>query len=71
MVLSRFERVLPWSGAIAGLAWQHYSSVETQTAATGSDQPAADGEINHEGHDGRPPVIPIRHSSAGDRPDSI
>ena len=21
MVLSRFERVLPWSGAIAGLAW--------------------------------------------------
>ena len=36
--------------AIAGLAWQHYSSVETQTAATRSDQQAADGEINHEGH---------------------
>ena len=36
--------------AIAGLAWQHYSSVET--AAPGSDQQAAqEGEINHDGHD--------------------
>jgi hypothetical protein len=36
--------------AIAGLAWQHYSSVET--AAPGSDQLAAqEGEINHDGHD--------------------
>jgi hypothetical protein len=36
--------------AIAGLAWQHYSSVET--AAPGSDQQAAqEDEINHDGHD--------------------
>lgn len=36
--------------AIAGLAWQHYSSVET--AAPGSDQQdAQEGEINHDGHD--------------------
>ena len=36
--------------AIAGLAWQHYSNVET--AAPRSDQQAAqEGEINHEDHD--------------------
>ncbi len=36
--------------AIAGLAWQHNSTVET--AAPRPDQQAAqDGEINHDGHD--------------------
>ena len=36
--------------AIAGLAWQHYSSVET-TAPESDQQAAQEGEINHDGHD--------------------
>jgi hypothetical protein len=36
--------------AVAGLAWQHYSSVETTTP--GSDlQAVQEGEINHDDHD--------------------
>lgn len=38
--------------AIAGLAWQHHSSSEVDTAAPQADPPAAErGEINHDGHD--------------------
>ncbi len=36
--------------AIAGLAWQHFSSVET-TAPRPDQQAAQEGEINHDDHD--------------------